>query len=381
MSGYQYYEFQIIDRPFTDKERSEINSWSSRATADSHKVVFLYNYGDFKQNVEQVVWDYFDIGLYISNYGSRRLLLRFPKELVDYQHLRIYCMANMHDYGENELRILQRGAYVLIDICFQEEPGYWVEGEGWLSELIALRKDIIQGDYRSLFMVWIHLIQQEYLADELEDDFEMPLRLIPPNLKLRNQSLDSLIEFLSLEEDWLAAAVELSKDESKQELDYVAHLNLLSSEQKDDYLKRLIEGEVNLGLKLKKELEKELKTKEVKTIDESEDYLSLEDFLDLVEQAAAKQAKADALEKARLHEQKMQKIQKEKGHVEFMVERNILKNNADYEAATNLLIDLRDLAIYEQKEEAFQVYLNELKEHHKRKKKLIGMLKDKGLIV
>src|SRR5437667_10774728 len=50
MSEYQYYEFQAVDRPLTEREKREVRAYSSRATITSTRFVNYYNWGDFKGN-------------------------------------------------------------------------------------------------------------------------------------------------------------------------------------------------------------------------------------------------------------------------------------------------------------------------------------------
>lgn len=83
MSTYQYYEFQAIDRPLTAKEQATIQNLSSRVELTPHRAVFLYNYGDFRGKPEELFATYFDAMFYIANWGSRQLIFRFPKAIVD----------------------------------------------------------------------------------------------------------------------------------------------------------------------------------------------------------------------------------------------------------------------------------------------------------
>ena len=45
MSEYQYYEFQAIDRPLTEREMGELRSFSSRATITPTRFVNHYTSG------------------------------------------------------------------------------------------------------------------------------------------------------------------------------------------------------------------------------------------------------------------------------------------------------------------------------------------------
>lgn len=49
MSEYQYYEFQAIDRPLTQKEQDEIRKRSSRVQLTPNQAISLYHYGDFRR--------------------------------------------------------------------------------------------------------------------------------------------------------------------------------------------------------------------------------------------------------------------------------------------------------------------------------------------
>ncbi|MBD2312274.1 hypothetical protein H6G20_11425 [Desertifilum sp. FACHB-1129] len=58
MSEYQYYEFQAIDRPLTANEQAEIRKLSSRVQPTPTQAVFVYNYGDFRGNPEEILATY-----------------------------------------------------------------------------------------------------------------------------------------------------------------------------------------------------------------------------------------------------------------------------------------------------------------------------------
>ena len=87
MSEFQFYDFRTIDRPLTDSERREVSSWSSRANASSHRATFNYSYGSFKKDPLDCVARYFDALFYTANWGTRHLIFRFPKKMVDYKAL------------------------------------------------------------------------------------------------------------------------------------------------------------------------------------------------------------------------------------------------------------------------------------------------------
>lgn len=157
MSEFQYYEFRAVDRPLTKEAQREISGWSSRTIASDTRAVFTYHYGDFPKNARAVVEEYFDAMLYTANWGSTRLILKFPAHLVDVRALGQYSVEG--------LDVLKKKDTVMIDIDIHEEDGYdrWEEDEGQLSSLISLRNDIIAGDYRCLYLIWLKVSVNEPL--------------------------------------------------------------------------------------------------------------------------------------------------------------------------------------------------------------------------
>jgi hypothetical protein len=60
MSEYQYYEFQAIDRPLTDKQQEELRSYSTRATITRTSFVNDDSWGSFKGDEDAWMEKYFD---------------------------------------------------------------------------------------------------------------------------------------------------------------------------------------------------------------------------------------------------------------------------------------------------------------------------------
>lgn len=98
MSEFQLYQFKAVDRPLTTEEQREVGSWSSRTQPTSTSATFSYAYGDFPKDEEKAVETYFDIMLYLANWGTKRLMMRFPKELVDQEAISKYLIDANHSY-------------------------------------------------------------------------------------------------------------------------------------------------------------------------------------------------------------------------------------------------------------------------------------------
>jgi len=90
----------------------------------THAIV-TYSWGDFKHDARKVLLQYFDAMLYLANWGTRRLIFRFPKSVIDHNSIRPYCR-------EDFLSLDLDGSYCTLEFSLDDEEGDcdWVEGEG-----------------------------------------------------------------------------------------------------------------------------------------------------------------------------------------------------------------------------------------------------------
>ncbi len=110
MSEYQYYEFQTIDRLLTEKEQREVAGLSSHIDVTASQAVVTYSYGDFKHDPRQVLSQYFDAFLYLANWGTRRLMFRFPKGLIELETVEPYCRDGFVEFTEIDPHLIQSAA-------------------------------------------------------------------------------------------------------------------------------------------------------------------------------------------------------------------------------------------------------------------------------
>ncbi len=87
MSEYKYYEFRAIDRPLDAADRTALRALSTRARITATSFVNTYVWGGFKGDPNQLMERWFDLHLYLANWGSGRLMIRLPKRLVDRSRL------------------------------------------------------------------------------------------------------------------------------------------------------------------------------------------------------------------------------------------------------------------------------------------------------
>lgn len=200
MSEYQYYEFRTDGRTLDRAARKELEQLSSRAIVTSTQAIYTYSYSDFKYDSKEILADYFDIMLYLSNFGSRQLMIRLPTDLIDESKIEPYSIPGVIDYSVHE-------DCLILDFCIcDEEGGGWIEGEGILDDLIPIRHELLNGDFRALYLAWLAAAQFYCLED---DDIEPP---VPNNLNNLSPSLNALMAYFELDADFVQAASELSQN-------------------------------------------------------------------------------------------------------------------------------------------------------------------------
>ena len=154
MSEYQYYEFQAIDRPLGDKEISELRAISTRAVITATSFTNTDNWGDLKADPEKLLRKYFDAFLYVANWGSHWLVFRVPADALDLDTVKAYQTPE-------SFTVRRWGSHIVLSFRSEDESGDWVDGEGRLASLVSLRADILRGDFRALYLAWLHDAQRE----------------------------------------------------------------------------------------------------------------------------------------------------------------------------------------------------------------------------
>src|ERR1017187_8155853 len=143
VSEYQYYEFLALDKPLTDKQRAELRKLSSRAEITATRFVNEYSYGDFRGSPEKLMERYFDAFLYLANWGTRRLMLRFPRALLDAEVPRQYCHTDAAS-------VIETSDHVIISLYLDRDPdNYWVEADDRLGPTVQARSDPATGELRA----------------------------------------------------------------------------------------------------------------------------------------------------------------------------------------------------------------------------------------
>ncbi|MUG98190.1 hypothetical protein F7734_40135 [Scytonema sp. UIC 10036] len=371
MSEYQYYEFQALDRPLTTTEKNYVESLSSRVELTSTQAIFVYNYSDFRGNPEELLDKCFDVMLYMTNWGSRQLMFRFPKSLVDATALEAYCL-------EDKITVSTTSKSLIVDInIIDEDMIGWIDsGEGYLSALVPLRDDLLRGDYRCLYLAWLKAAPISSYEEE-EDFIEPPL---PNNLNDLSESLKAFIDFFEIDEDLIAIAATTSQYQELKEESLENLIPSLSEEEKNEFLVRVLKSDSYLGRQLAYRL-RELSEKPEVTINNDTPKRTLSELLKLTEEQT-QQRQEKAQEAARQEQvQKLEALAKRKDKVwEQVFELIALKQTKPYDQAVAYLIELRALAEYQGDLEEFQASIQQIQKDYSKRPGLISRLQRVGLL-
>lgn len=367
MSTYQYYEFQALDRPLTEKEQDYIHTLSSRVQLNRTQAIFLYNYGDFRGQPEQLLEKCFDIMLYTANWGSRQLMFRLPKSLINPAELEPYQVPDGIEISTTEQS-------VIIDINISdEELNGWTDGEGLLPKMLTLRDDLLQGDYRVLYLAWLK-------AAELCYDFEPETSIEPPipaNLNKLSKPLQAFIEFIELNPDLVDAAAELSplaETPSGSITELQQRIPQLPEPERNDFLARLLQGELNLNRKLTQRLQS-LSPKPTPQILSDSPGRSLAELITLSTESKKlrKQKEKQAAKQEKI--KKIQELAPRESDIWEQVFHEIgCKQAQAYDRALVHLLNLQDIAEYQGKLPEFQARVRTIQEDYSRLSGLMSRL-------
>ena len=365
MSEYQHYEFQAIDRPLTEDEQAAVSQLSSRVRLSSTKAIFIYNYGDFPDDPLQVLAKYFDAMFYIANWGTLQLMFRFPKSLIDFPSIQNYCV-------EDCIALSEIGNYAILEILFEDEEGFgWLEEKDYLDSFLGLRDEILQQDYRALYLAWLKTFTW---SDVDPEESEPP---VPSGLGKLSAPLRSFVEVFEVDEYLVKVAASSSVPQTDlSDEAWLQAIAKLPDSERNRFLLRLAKGESNLSVELNKRLLEFMAVPQPESLPRrTRKQLVLESEWERKQEQIRQRQEAEA---QRLKELEADAKREEEAwkDVEALIKRGQAKF---YDDAVQLLLKLRDVAAYQNQKPAFQQRLNQIHSQHSRRSTFIKRLHQVGL--
>jgi len=365
MSEHQYYEWQRLESPLTFAEQNAVDALSSHIEVSSMQASVSYHWGDFKHNPIQVLAKHFDSYLYFANWGSYDLAFSFPKGMIDADALESY-------FDEDHVNIKTVEDKLILKFEKRDDDGYGGDysEQNYLSTLSRLRDDIIQGDYRVLYIAWLNaMAERSYWYEEDEDDpenfYQDPEPPIPAGLNELTLPLQIFMDAFEVAPFLVSAAAERSPNLLPlRKTAFDSAISKLSRREADEFLLKIANAEPGTVAALRKKL---------RSLDKPGEEVqpgprTIGELLERAEELEKIENKRVAEERRKNHIARMKKLEKEEDQLWLSVER-ILTGGAKaklYGEATDVLDKLHELAEF--KGEGF---------HFKRQIKTLAKLYDR----
>jgi hypothetical protein len=365
MSEYQYYEFLALDQPLTTKQRAELRSISSRAEITATRFVNEYEWGDLKGDPRKMVERYFDAFLYLANWGTRQVMFRLPRGVLDPELAGQYCATDTAS-------LIETDSHLILNLFVDPEEGgdYWDEAGAQLAAMVQARSELAAGDLRLLYLAWMLALQR----DELDDDNAEPP--VPAGLGNLSAGLQAIVDFFEIDRDLLAAAA-ASSPAIEETAGLAAWVTTLPAREKDELLTRTAAGE---GGQVQSLLLRRFRTaggsvptvprRTVAELWEAADERREARVKAMEQRQRKKEARAAAAQAAAQTKRLNQLATRTEAAWEKAAEWIETRRPSDYDLAVSLLQDLKALAEREGNPDAFSQRFLVLRVRHQRKPSL-----------
>jgi hypothetical protein len=381
LSEYQYYEFLAVDRPLDEGAQAEVRALSTRARITATSFVNEYHWGNFSGSPSKMMERYYDAHLYLANWGTRHIMLRLPRSLVDVDVVEQYRVGA-------QVAAWTAGEHLVLSLTSEAEEETWdYEPQGSLASIVGVRGEIAAGDHRALYLAWLAGYgswerDESDFDDEDNDELEAP---VPAGLRTLTAPQRALADFLRLDDDLLAVAAEASPPLGKATYDpkrLAAWVTKLSTAEKDRLLVRVAQDQ---AAAVHLELLRRFRDETTPAV-AGQPYRTVADLLDGAARIRAERQRREAVRRA--EEQARRKASRalarerrlddladgEEAAWTRVAEMIATRQPGEYDNAVKLLADLRALAERENRPHEFARRCGALRQEHARKVSLIRRL-------
>lgn len=255
-----------------------------------------------------------------------------------------------------------------------------------LSDFIPLRTDLLQGDYRLLYLTWLKemtfygepIDEQANNSDSPGHNLEPP---VPPGLKKLSPALHNFMRFFDLDPFLVPAAAEASPDlRPPMAVNYREWITRLSRAECDNFLTRLTEGDPAVGMALRKRLDEFLPPNKPS---QPAGRRTLGELLQRARQLKEAEKRHQAEEARLKHIAEMKALAKREPQVWQEVDRLLEtggKTASVYAEATALLQKLQQLSEFQDTRDIFQSHIHYLAEKYASRPSLMKRWRERGWI-
>lgn len=238
MSEYQYLEFLAVDRPLTARELDHLRGISTRAQITPVSFINEYSWGGLKADPRDFMRRFFDVHVFIANWGDAIFMVRLPREAIDQKTLKAFCTSPHLEFEKLQEHWLL--TWSLGETEDYDRFGYVDEGPGLMTRLAPLREELLRGDLRSLYIGWLRAVTTE----ETDPDGLEPFVL--QRLDKLTAAQQALAEFIEVDIDLLAGVGSGSQENHTDAADDAAldaWLDKFPKTEVRGYLRQMLDGQ------------------------------------------------------------------------------------------------------------------------------------------
>ncbi|MXW44768.1 MAG: hypothetical protein F4109_00800 [Gammaproteobacteria bacterium] len=311
--------------------------------------------------------------LYVGVGGTyRHLMIRLPKRLVNRAELERVLG------GTKIVEAIESRDNLILDIFCEFEPrNYedWDDGKGWMGVLAPLRRDLLSGDMRLAYVLWLWEVEHGRIAESNTE----PL----PGIGPLTGGLEALAEFFQIDGDLLCAAAEMPDiptAETRSGNAMQAALEAIPHAEKTRLLQRVAESDPHVAAELIRLIKE---SAEKQTPDQLRPVGELWARVEAIRMArhaeAAERREKERRERERFDEKmRNSRLNQLRGRepetwleIEALAEK---RTYTSYDRAAQLIFDLHALAEKDNDQAEFFNRLKGLRTRHHRKKRFIERL-------
>jgi hypothetical protein len=106
-----------------------VRSLSTRASITATSFVNEYHWGNFRGDPRRMMERYYDAHLYLTNWGTHRIMLHLPRDLLDIDVARDHCIGD-------QVTAWTTRKFLILDMTSQDDSGDWeYDPQGRLSAI------------------------------------------------------------------------------------------------------------------------------------------------------------------------------------------------------------------------------------------------------
>ncbi|MFB6350672.1 MAG: hypothetical protein ABEK29_02630, partial [Bradymonadaceae bacterium] len=233
--------------------------------------------------------------------------------------------------------------------------------QGWIDQLAGARAELLDGDLRPAYLLWLAAIGDDRLPYDKQVD-EPP---IPRGLSNLTASQEAICQFFGLDDDRLAPALEYSEEATPSGPDWRRAVAELSVPTMQHFLVRFADKDPGTRADLLSRLREHLDDEPLADCVSTE--RSADDYLQRVQDIAEKRERREAEQRRRRREKRLNDLWKERDAIWAEVADLIeTRDTSNYDTAVDRLAELHDAAEFKGESDAFADKIRDLRERHSR---------------